>query len=347
MSAATSPTSAPRPMTCRSSLWERSYCVGPHPGSSRRCSGSPTERCPDRSPIWSWSEPVRPVWPPRSTGRRRASTPSPWTRSPWRSGGASSRIENYVGFPNGISGGDLRPGPSSRRNGCGARLNAPCEAVELRTERAFHIVHPADRQRNRHSGRDHPVPAPNIDVEVADLERYEGAGVYYTATELEARLCRDTTVGVVGGGNSAGQARHLPVATGEPGHPDCPPARNGETMSQYLIARIEADPHIEVVTQTEVRGLAGDTHLEEITLEHTASGARRTVRCGGLFCFIGAIRPPPGARLRLVDRNGFVLTDSSLSDTTANDDAFPDRDPLPSRRPFPACSPSVTYDWAP
>jgi thioredoxin reductase (NADPH) len=104
-----------------------------------------------------------------------------------------------------------------------------------------------------------------------------------------------------------------------------------ETMSQYLIARIEADPHIDVLTHTEVRGLAGDGHLEEITLEHTTSGTCRTVACGGLFCFIGAV--PATSWLHdgvSLDRNGFVLTDGSLSRAD-----LAGRDPLPFETSVP------------
>ncbi len=256
--------------------------------------------------------------------------------APGGQAGASSRIENYVGFPNGISGGDLTARAVIQAQRLGARLNAPCEAVELRTEQAFHIVILADGSEIATRAVIIASGAQYRRLEVAELERYEGAGVYYAATELEARLCRDTTVGVVGGGNSAGQAAIYLSQQGSRVILIVRRREMAETMSQYLIARIEADPHIEVVTQTEVRGLAGDTHLEEITLEHTASGARRTIRCGGLFCFIGAI--PATAWLRdcvSVDRNGFVLTDSSLSDTDAERDAFPDRDPLPFETSLP------------
>jgi thioredoxin reductase (NADPH) len=161
-------------------------------------------------------------------------------------------------------------------------------------------------------------------------------GVYYAATELEARLCRGSAVGVVGGGNSAGQAAIYLSKQGSRVTLIVRRRQLVETMSQYLIARIEADPHIEVLTHTEVRGLAGDSHLEEITLEHTPSGDRRTIGCGGLFCFIGAI--PATAWLRdcvSLDRNGFVLTDRSLSDDDIDAEPFGGRDPLPFETSLP------------
>ena len=120
--------------------------------------------------------------------------------------GTSSRIENYVGFPNGISGEDLASRAAVQAQRLGARLNAPCEVAGLRVEHGFHVVVLAD-------GSEIPTRAVIIAsgaryqrLAVDDLERFEGAGVYYAATDLEARICSGQPVIVVGGGNSAGQA---------------------------------------------------------------------------------------------------------------------------------------------
>jgi thioredoxin reductase (NADPH) len=244
--------------------------------------------------------------------------------------GASSRIENYVGFPNGISGSDLIARAAIQAQRLGARLHAPCEVVGLRAERGFHVVVLADGSEIAARAVIIASGVRYRRLAVADLERFEGSGVYYAATELEARLCRGATVAVVGGGNSAGQAAIF--LSQQAGRVLLVVRRRElvETMSHYLIARIEADPRIEVLTHTEVRGLAGDGHLEAITLEHTATGQRETVRCGGLFSFIGAI--PATNWLRgcvSLDRNGFVRTDRSLADDDVNDEVFGDRDPLP------------------
>jgi thioredoxin reductase (NADPH) len=244
--------------------------------------------------------------------------------------GASSRIENYVGFPNGISGSDLIARAAIQAQRLGARLNAPCEVVGLRAERGFHVVVLADGSEIAARAVIIASGARYRRLAVADLERFEGAGVYYAATELEARLCRGATVAVVGGGNSAGQAAIF--LSQQAGRVLLVVRRRElvETMSHYLIARIEAESRIEVLTHTEVRGLAGDGHLEAITLEHTATGDRETVGCGGLFSFIGAI--PATNWLRgcvSLDRNGFVRTDRSLADDDVNSDVFGDRDPLP------------------
>src|SRR5262249_34503257 len=146
-------------------------------------------------------------------------------------------------------------------------------------------------------------------------EQYEGAGVYYAATDLEARICGGSDVVVVGGGNSAGQAaiylaqQHCRVWL---------VIRRdslADTMSHYLVERIEADDRIGLRAQTEGRALDGDAHLSEVTLEHGPSGRRDTIACSGLFCFIGA-EPATGwlGDCVALDRSGFVLTDRSLPD---------------------------------
>lgn len=244
--------------------------------------------------------------------------------------GSSSRIENYVGFPNGISGGDLTARAAIQAQRLGALLNAPCEVVGLSAENGFHIVVLADGSQIATRAVIVASGAHYRRLAVDDLERFEGAGVYYAATDLEARLCKGLTVAVVGGGNSAGQAA---IYLSQQGSRVLLVVRRHdlvETMSQYLVARVEADPRIEVLTHSEVRGLAGSNHLEEVNIEDTASGRRRTFECGGLFCFIGAV--PATAWLGdcvALDRKGFVLTDRSLSDDHIDTEAFGGRDPLP------------------
>jgi thioredoxin reductase (NADPH) len=227
--------------------------------------------------------------------------------------GSSSRIENYAGFPNGISGGDLTARAAVQAMRLGARLNAPCEVAGLRTEAGFHVVVLRD-------GSEIPTRAVIVAsgaqyrrLAVEDLERFEGAGVYYAATDLEARVCDGTSVLVIGGGNSAGQAAvylaqnncRVTIAIRR--------SDLSQSMSQYLIERIEADPKIELITAVEVQALAGEERLERVTLKDIATDERRTIRCSGLFCFIGA-RPATSwlGEGVLLDRDGFVLTDRQL-----------------------------------
>ena len=243
--------------------------------------------------------------------------------------GASSRIENYVGFPNGISGEELASRAAIQAQRLGARLNSPCRAGQLRPGHGFHVVALDD-------GSEIPTRAVIVAsgaryrrLAVDDLARFEGAGVYYAATDLEARVCNGLEVVVVGGGNSAGQAAIYLAQQGSPvklvirGHD------LGKDMSRYLIDRIENDPRIEVCTTTEVRALAGEGHLATVVLEHTPSTERRTVPCSGLFCFIGA--EPATEWLRdsvVLDPDGFVLTDRQLPQAVLGS-VYAGRDPLP------------------
>jgi thioredoxin reductase (NADPH) len=250
--------------------------------------------------------------------------------------GSSSRIENYVGFPNGVSGEELTQAAAFQAMRLGARLNAPCEVAGLRLEPGFHVIVLAD-------GSELPCRAVIVAsgaryrrLAVDDLERFEGAGVYYAATDLEARICGGADVVVVGGGNSAGQAA-IYLAQQR-----CRVAivirrdTLEHTMSHYLIERIDADDRIEVRTHTEVRALAGDGHLSRVTLEHTPSGQHQTIECAGLFCFIGA--EPATAWLDrgvALDRAGFVLTDRALPEVALASGEYAARAPLPFETSVP------------
>jgi len=227
--------------------------------------------------------------------------------------GSSSRIENYAGFPNGISGGDLTARAAVQALRLGARLNAPCEVVGLRVEGSFNVIVLRDGSE---------IPARAVIVAsgaryrrlpVEDLERFEGAGVYYAATDLEARVCGGAPVLVIGGGNSAGQAaiylaQSNCAVTIAIRRPDLT-----QTMSHYLIERIDADPKIDLVTDVEVHALAGNDHLEQVTLVSTATGEQQTMSCAGLFCFIGATPETLWLTDSVeLDRDGFILTDRQL-----------------------------------
>jgi thioredoxin reductase (NADPH) len=243
--------------------------------------------------------------------------------------GSSSLIENYVGFPNGIRGEDLTAKAAMQARRLGARLNAPCEVALLRPGSGFHVLELTD-------GSEIPTRAVIVAtgaryrrLSLGDLGQYEGNGVYYAATDLEARTCTDREVVVVGGANSAGQgalsladkARNVTIAVRRPSL--------AETMSRYLVDHIEADPRIEVATCTEVRELQGGEHLDAVVLERTTTGERRTVPCRGLFCFIGA--EPATAWLGdavALDDRGFVLTDRDLPAGLAGGPAFDGRPPL-------------------
>jgi thioredoxin reductase (NADPH) len=250
--------------------------------------------------------------------------------------GTSSRIENYAGFPNGISGGELASRTAIQALRLGAQLNAPCEVAGLRHEDGFYVISLADGSE---------IPTRTVIVAsgaryrrlpIDGLERFEGAGVYYAATDLEARICDGRAVVVVGAGNSAGQAAIFLAQQSCAVQIAFRRKDLSETMSRYLVDRIEADPRITVCPRTEVRALAGAAHLEAVTLENDETGEFRTDACAGLFCFIGA-EPATGWLDDAValDKDGFVLTDRSLPDEIVAGAAFAHRAPLPYETSLP------------
>jgi thioredoxin reductase (NADPH) len=225
---------------------------------------------------------------------------------------SSSRIENYLGFPSGLSGEELTQKSTLQALKFGARLFSPCRVVDLDSAGEYLRVVLADgtgidtRAALIATGaRYRALPLPR-------WAQFEGAGIYYAATKLEAQTCAAAPVTVVGGANSAGQAA-LYLASHA-----CPVtlAVRGDDvaadMSSYLADRLAADPHITVRISTEISGLAGGATLETITLTDRASRTSTEQPCRGLFCFIGA--DPATAWLREVamDTNGFIRTDAQL-----------------------------------
>jgi thioredoxin reductase (NADPH) len=223
--------------------------------------------------------------------------------------GTSPRIENYPGFPSGISGSELTERTVIQAEKFGADINVPAEATALEQRDGHHLVRLDDGQAVE--GRTVVVAtgARYRKLPVPRLEEFEGTSVHYAATHVEAQLCHGDPVAVVGGGNSAGQAavflmKHaarvsLLIRGGD----------LGRSMSRYLADRIERTPGIEVLRHTEVRELVGEGALEAVGVEDSRTGSRRRLEARALFVFIGA-EPHTGwlgDRLALDDR-GFILT---------------------------------------
>lgn len=230
--------------------------------------------------------------------------------------GTSSRIENYVGFPTGISGGELAERATLQAQRLGARITTPatCRSIEAVCD-GYRLTLDDDSTLMTKT----VVLAVGVQYRKLPLERleeFEGAGIYYAATELEARICGDSPVTVVGGGNSAGQAAIFLAQQGA----DVTIAIRGDSlaasMSAYLIDRIDASPNIDVVTRTEVTELDGDDHLSTITRTDRDTGQKTDHDCKGLFLFIGAIPYTDWiSDLIELDPKGFILTDSSVTQT--------------------------------
>jgi thioredoxin reductase (NADPH) len=234
--------------------------------------------------------------------------------APGGQAGSSSRIENYLGFPDGISGAELTTRATIQAQRFGALLASPCHVgnLALAADGSFTVglidgTSVAARAVIAASG------ALVRRLRLPNWERLEGAGIYYAATELETGLSDSSHVFVLGGGNSAGQAalylaRRYAHATIVVNH-DSPTA----SMSQYLIDRVMASDRIDVTTSTEVVAVDGADHLESIALRNMTTGAVTQVAASGLYCFIGAQPASAWLPAEVVrDEEGFVLTDVAV-----------------------------------
>nr|HEV8009883.1 FAD-dependent oxidoreductase [Bradyrhizobium sp.] len=228
--------------------------------------------------------------------------------------GASARIENYLGFPTGISGHALTARAFNQAQKFGAEMMIPVTVKSLdcsRDDGMFGLkLEDGDVLRARSivvaSGARYRRP------EIKNLADFEGRGVWYWASPIEARLCAEQEVALVGGGNSAGQAAVFLSDHARKVHMVIRGGGLGASMSRYLIERIEATPNIELVFNTEVVGLEGaeEGSLERLRWRSRLSGEDSTAEIRNLFLFVGA--DPATGWLEgcgvMVDRGGFVLT---------------------------------------
>jgi thioredoxin reductase (NADPH) len=232
--------------------------------------------------------------------------------APGGQAGMSSRIENYLGFPMGISGADLTTRAIIQAEKFGASLTTPCTVVSLGTRAGHLVARLSDGTEVAGRAVIAATGASYRRLEASRLSDFEGNGVYYAATEVEARMCGLSPVVVVGGGNSAGQAA---IFLSQGGCPVTLVIRGtdlAKDMSRYLADRIEADSRITLRTRTTVEAVDGDETLRTVTLNDPDGTA--VIPCAGLFSFIGA-DPSSGwlTGCAALDDRGFVLTDLSLS----------------------------------
>jgi thioredoxin reductase (NADPH) len=225
--------------------------------------------------------------------------------------GTSSRIENYLGFPTGISGGDLTERALVQAEKFGAFLSSPCTVSSMREEGGHLVLRLSDGTDVAGRAVIAATGARYRRLEVDRLEEFEGNGVYYAATEMEARLCAGSPVVVVGGGNSAGQAAVFLAESGSPVSVVIRGADLGKSMSRYLVDRIEAHPGINVYPNSQVTRLEGEKTLSSVRITGTHGDVE--MACSGLFSLIGA--DPCSDWLSgcaALDEGGFVVTDLSL-----------------------------------
>jgi thioredoxin reductase (NADPH) len=243
---------------------------------------------------------------------------------------SSSRIENYLGFPDGVSGEELTSRGLVQAQKFGATLSTPS---------AVDGLEPVDDTIHLHLADDTHVHARAVVIATGARYRrlplarwhdFEGAGIFFAATEIEAEYCHGKPVVVIGGANSAGQASLFLASRGSPVNLVIRDDKLEAGMSDYLARRIRQHPRIDTHLGTEVTALDGGDHLTGVDLTRRSDAAVQERRCVGLFCFIGATPATDWLDGIALDDHGFVLTDTALTD----DDLSPVWATL-ARRPLP------------
>ena len=257
----------------------------------------------------------------------------------------SSKIENYLGFPAGVTGEDLARRAAAQAKRFGAELLEAQNAVKVRCEDPFRVVTLGDgTEVSCHA----LVLASGVAVrqlDVPDADHLVGIGVYYGAAVTEVAFYRDHDIAIVGGGNSAGQAalffaRSSKSVTIIIRAPDL-----SSSMSQYLIDRIAVAPNIVILSRKEIRGVVGEERLEKILLRDRDSGAEEELPMAAMFVFIGAA-PHTDLVADLVERNdkGYVMTGPDLKKDGKWPKSWPlDRDPFLFETSIPGIFAAVTF----
>ena len=234
--------------------------------------------------------------------------------APGGQAGSSSRIENYLGFPTGISGQELTDRAYAQAEKFGAQILIATGESALDCSRQPYAMQKLEGAR---------IPARAVIVAtgakyrkppIENLARFEGAGVYYAASEMEAQLCVGADAIVVGGGNSAGQAAVFLARTAR--RVQVLIRRDGlaDTMSRYLIRRLEDNPKIELLPYTEITGLEGGAHLERVRWRDNRTGAAETHDIRHVFLMTGAIPNTQWlGQCVALDDKGFIKTGPDLS----------------------------------
>jgi thioredoxin reductase (NADPH) len=241
------------------------------------------------------------------------------TSTPGGQAGSSSKIENYLGFPTGLSGQELAARAIAQTEKFGAQMMVAHSVMRLECDkRPYKVV--LDNG-NRLAARSVVIAtgAQYNKPRITNLTQFEGQGIYYGATYMESQLCESEDIIVVGGGNSAGQAAIFLSQTSRKVHMLVRSNALSDTMSRYLIQRIEENPNIELHYRTEIIGLEGDTHLEKVTWQNKSTGEISVQDIGYVFIMAGA--SPRTEWLQgciALDGKGFILTGRDLDTAIEN-----------------------------
>lgn len=231
--------------------------------------------------------------------------------------GQSSKIENYMGFPSGLPGAELANLGFLQAMKFGAEFTAPVTVKSMEySGDGHHFVTLCTGQTIRTKAVLVATGASYRRLAVENCDRFEGAGVYYSATSVEARLCRDGTAIIVGGGNSAGQAAMFLAQHAQRVKLLLRGDNLRKSMSAYLARRIEQHERIDVLANTEITELAGESQLHNVTIANCQSNQVEQMDCSGVFIFVGA-KPRtewlPDTIAR--DKHGFILTGPAVQNS--------------------------------
>lgn len=248
--------------------------------------------------------------------------------APGGQAGKSSKIENYLGFPTGISGKDLANKAYLQAQKFGCNISIPHSAEKIEHTGEHFILYASNDKVVKAKALMAATGAEYRQLDIDNIDKFEGSGVYYSATGMNTTACKDELVGVVGGGNSAGQAALFLADYAAEVHIILRGDDLGSKMSDYLVQRIEAAPNIHVIMNSQVVELIGGHHLESLVLEDK-QGTRTPMSITNLFTFIGA--KPCTEWLEGVvatDEKGFVCTGPGIKEEDLYKcDIYPRRKP--------------------
>lgn len=260
-------------------------------------------------------------------------------RAPGGQAGTSSRIENYLGFPNGLSGAELSRRAISQATRFGVELLSPQEVMDISLKDSYKIITLVDGSVINARSIIITTGVDYRSLDAPDIDKFTGAGIYYGASTTEAHACRERDVYIVGGGNSAGQSAMYLANFAKTVFMVIRKKDLSSTMSQYLIDQINNTPNIKVLGETIVGQVYGNEKLEELCLENIVTKQRRQEKVGALFIFIGAKPVTDWLKLDIIkDEKGYLETGRDL----LKYDSFKKTWKLP-REPYllETCSPGI------
>jgi thioredoxin reductase (NADPH) len=227
---------------------------------------------------------------------------------------SSARIENYLGFPQGLSGSDLTRRAITQTIRFGTEILTPQEVSKIENRNGYKHIYLKDGSEIHSRAVIVSTGIAYRKLEIPGIEKYTGAGVYYGAASVEAHACKGKPIYIVGGGNSACQAAMYMCKFASEVNILIRKERLGQVAANYLVQQISATPNIKVIPQTEVKSIIGDTELKEVVLVNNVTGEETTHPAKALFIYIGA-KPTtdwlPDEVIR--DEKGFVVTGSDLA----------------------------------